>query len=741
MQSHAYPSTPLSSSPTDTAPDLTLTADTPWIVAPDEAEPIQRALEDVKRDWYKVFGHLPVVLSTPPAVGWDGPLLYFGLAANAAATGEVVSSPLQGREAFALGVRASANGRPVILATGADMRGAIYAAYALSEHILGVDPWWFWTDKEPAFRTSIAVPAAYNLAVAAPTFKYRGWFINDEDLLNGFSPDPLRENIFSNSMLDRICETLLRLRGNMLVPATFPFPDERCHELTARRGLVIAQHHILVMGLNTYQWPEGVPFSFTKHPEVLERYWQTCVDTLKDKEVVWSVGYRGKFDRPFWVEEPEIATPEARGRVISCAIAKQVEIIRRAQPNAAIIANMWEEGANLYRQGTIALPPGVTLVWPDDGTGLMRENGLAHILGVTGIRDAAARSSIHGTAAANRHSIAETEIAAPPTRQPQAGQGMYYHTAMLSWWFNQLSEMVPPARIYQELGRFIRAGATEYFLLNLSDVRPVPLGTDCAMKLAWDATSYRDRTDAENQAAFLLDWCRRQYGTAVAPQVVALYEKYFDVPSHRPDVRQGEHAPHSYLKKLGVEVFPLLLAGQPLTSNLNDDVSTRLTSSLANLATLAPLLAEAQALVPSLPPDRREFFQSHLLTALGLHLHGHEMLAAYCAALLCLQRQDRPGTEAQLVRALAGIDEVFATLRLAERGKWAAWYLGEHFVGIDLSRDQIRTQLALVRGEPPPPSRPRRFYPELYKHQDAFHRSFPLMYPPHSALSTTTLRS
>jgi hypothetical protein len=365
----------------------------------------------------------------------------------------------------------------------------------------------------------------------------------------------------------------------------------------------------------------------------------------------------------------------------------------------------------------------------------MRENGLAHILGVTGIRDAAARSRIHGAAAANQHSVVETEILALPTRQPQAGQGMYYHTAMLSWWFNQLSEMVPPARIYQELGRFIRAGATEYFLLNLSDVRPVPLGTDCAMKLAWDATPYRDHTDAENQATFLLDWCHRQYGAGIAPQVAVLYAKYFNVPSHRPEVRQGEHAPHSYLKQLGVEVFPLLRAGHALTAKLNDDVTTRLTSSLTNLDALAPLLAEAQALVPSLPPERRDFFQSHLVTALGIHLRGHEMLAAYCAALLCLQRQDRPGTEAQLVRALAGIDALFATLRLAERGKWAAWYIGEHFVGIDHSRDQIRTQLALVRGETPPPSRPRRFYPELYQHQDAFRKNYPLMYPSHSASS------
>ena len=50
---------------------VTLTADTPWIVANDEPEAVQRALADVQRDWYKVFGHRPVVLNKAP-VNWRG---------------------------------------------------------------------------------------------------------------------------------------------------------------------------------------------------------------------------------------------------------------------------------------------------------------------------------------------------------------------------------------------------------------------------------------------------------------------------------------------------------------------------------------------------------------------------------------------------------------------------------------------------------------------------------------------
>ncbi len=728
MKLHRYPSTPLPPSSISSESVLTLVTDTPWVVPAGQSEPFERALEDVKRDWYKVFGHLPVVLTSAPD-GWTGPLLYFGVGAGA--TPELAASPPVGRESFVLGVRTRTDGVLAILATGADLRGSIYALYAFSEEVLGVDPWWFWADKEPAFRESIEVPASLNIVAGSPTFKYRGWFINDEDLLSGFSPDPLRENCFSLDILDRICETMLRLRCNMIVPATFPFPDERCQELSARRGLVLSMHHILVMGLNTYQWPKDVPFSFTKHPDLMEHYWQVCVEKFKDREVVWAVGYRGKFDRPFWVDEPEIASPQARGAVITSAIAKQVEMIRRVQPDAPIIANMWDEGAALYRQGVIQLPPGVTLVWPDDGTGLLRENGQAQTLGPGELKDTEGqKGQPQGALPSNLEGLNESALSLAATRQPQPGQGIYYHTAMMRWWFNQLTEMVPPSRIYQELGRFIRAGATEYFLLNVSDVRPVPLSTECAMKLAWDAAPHAGKSDQDNHAAFLLEWSRRQFGATHATEVAELYRSYFDIPSHRSETRQSDHAPHSYLRVLGSEVFPVLLEGKPLSEALTKDVITRLQSSLDNMADLSALVARAKTVALKIPTDRRDFFQAHVLTALGIHLHAHEMLAGYCCALQSLQSGDRSGAVAHLERALAGNEAIFAALRQGERGKWSCWYIGEYFVGLDLSRDLIRRHTAAVRGERPPAVRPRRYYPELYKYQERFQKNFPLMYGP-----------
>ena len=655
---------------------VVLTADTPWVVAKEQPEPLQRALADVERDWYKVFGHRPIVLTETPK-SWKGPVVRFGMAGAAGAP-----------ESFSLRVEADADGRPALTATGADVRGAIYAAYALSEEILGVDPWWFWADKEPARRERIEVAADLKKNFGPATFRYRGWFINDEDLLGGFAPDPLRENVFSLEMLDRVCETLLRLRGNMIVPGTFNYPDERCWKLASRRGLALNMHHILVVGLNTYRWPQDVPFSYTKQPEIMERYWRRCIEAFKGREVVWTVGYRGKHDRPFWTDEPELNTPEARGAVITQAIAKQVELIRAADPHAMIIANLWMEGAEMMHAGHLKLPAGVVQVWPDDGTGMIRDNGAV-----------------------------------------QAGQGIYFHTAMLNSSANQLSELVPPGRIYSEIGRFVRAGATNFFLVNTSDVRPVPLSTECAMRFVWNAAPHLGKSDDENAKEFLTDWSRRQFGAPLAADIAALYARYFDIPYQRQATRYGDNRPHTMQRTLDRTVAPLLADGKPLSKGQLGKAREFQSFAATNCAYLADLAAAAEPLAARVPAERRDFFQAHLLTPIQIHLHSLEMLEAYGAALTAFGKGEKDRAVADAENALRATEAIFNALHRAETGKWPAWYIGERFVGLEATRDRLRALLAALRGEPPPPVHGPFGYPELYRYQEPFQKNFPLMYP------------
>jgi hypothetical protein len=446
-----------------------------------------------------------------------------------------------------------------------------------------------------------------------------------------------------------------------------------------------------------------------------------------------------------------------------------VEIIREIQPDAPIIANMWDEGADLYRQGIIQLPKGVVLVWPDDGTGLIRD---------------------------------KNEVG------PR--QGIYYHTAMFMWWFNQLTEMVPPSRIFQELGRFAQVGATEYFLVNVSDLRPVPLSTECAMRLAWDVRSHMERSDQDNQSAYLLAWCQRQFGGVAGPRVAALYREYFEIPALQADIRAGDNAPHSHMRKLNAEVMPCIRAGRagpaelqalamerraqetqarylrdwcerqsgaaaatgvaalyrdyflPSDSGIPEDfekarpqcspnslrqrdeaglsscqalpaeilalAESRYDFAILNVAALEELWAGATSAAAEVPPDSRDFYHAHFVAAIGILLHSQRMLAAYCRSIRRWSEGDTPTALALGASALEEIEKVFEAMRQAEQGKWRGWYMGECFVGLEGSRDLLRGYLAALRGGSPPPVRPRRSYEQICRYHEAFRANFPLLY-------------
>ena len=657
--------------------------DTPWLVSKEESEAVQRALTDVQKDWYKVFGRLPIVLTAIPDT-WKGAVIYFG--AKGAWKQEMVKTKFNGAESFSVHYQLDKMNRPAIVATGADIRGAIFAAYTFSEEILGVDPWYYWIDKEPKKRNQITIPANFNKAYGAPTFKYRGWFINDEDILSKFAIDPMRENVISLEMYDRIYETILRLRGNLVVPATWAMPDERCFELASRRGLVSNTSHIQVLGLNTFKWPDSIPYSYTKNPELMERHWQTCIDAFKDYEVIWTVGYRGKFDRPFWYYEPEINTPEARGKVMTNAVKKQVELIRKTRPSDPIICNMWSEGAEMYLKGFFKLPAGVTVVWADNGQGMLQDKG-----------------------------------------NSKPGNGVYYHTAVMGK--NQLSEMISPARAGREVGRLIEAGATSYFLLNVSDIRHYPLSTDFCMKLAWDAKPFLNKPPKKLMDDFILDWTTRQFGAPVAKELTLLYEQYFNIPYMGEELQIGESTSAKRLNLLQERILNKMDANAPLSDDVITDCKQYLKDCEQNAKFLNELLPKVQAVYAKIPADRKDFYRGHLLFQTKIHLPYISMLKNYCNALLSYQEKNTPRAILYAQAALKANEAIKAVFFDAEYGKWHSWFVGSSLPWNNYTHDEIRVLIAKLKGEPVPPVRTLRFDPEFYQYQIPFSKNYPLLYP------------
>jgi hypothetical protein len=67
--------------------------------------------------------------------------------------------------------------RALVIA-GSDPRGTIYGIYDISEQI-GVSPWYYWADVPIRTRDEIFVLPETKVQ-KAPTVKYRGIFLNDE---------------------------------------------------------------------------------------------------------------------------------------------------------------------------------------------------------------------------------------------------------------------------------------------------------------------------------------------------------------------------------------------------------------------------------------------------------------------------------------------------------------------------------------------------------------------------------
>ena len=84
---------------------------------------------------------------------------------------------------------------------GSDRRGTAYGVLALSEQ-MGVSPWYWWADMPVHHRNALYVTADYDSK--APTVKYRGLSID------GIGPRTYAS----------VCELLLRLKANMLTPAS-----------------------------------------------------------------------------------------------------------------------------------------------------------------------------------------------------------------------------------------------------------------------------------------------------------------------------------------------------------------------------------------------------------------------------------------------------------------------------------------------------------------------------------------
>jgi hypothetical protein len=659
----------------------------------DEPGPVRRATEDLLNDFAKVFGQTPSLANHMEGSGQVAILISGPQRPYA---GIKCAEPTGGAESFAFSaVHLAGRGqvRDVICLTGADMRGTIFAIYQFSQTVLGVDPMYLWTDKEPEKRSSITLPADFARIYPKPVFRYRGFFPNDEDLLTGWIPAAKGDLTgISLKVWDNIFETTLRLKGNMIVPGTWIFPDDAQVDAAAKRGLIVNQHHAIPLGVNVARWPKDVPYNFSTHPEILERAWANAVATYKpDEEILWSVGLRGLSDSSYASLDPSVRDNDPLlGKRISDAIAQQMKIVRAKYPKAEFVTDLWQEGARLMQKGLIQIPTEVTLVWADTGYGDMQDG-----------------------------------------EKVAAGQGAYFHVAMMNGNANQLSEMVPVAVIQEELGRYIKAGATSYILVNTSDIRPVAMTTRALMEVAWGGVPVQgpDAKGSDADGAFYRSWAAEEFGEKSADAVARVYKEYFAAPSLRslfpaPGLTSAGNAPppppplsavpreegdqhyHSEMRLLLLDrLSEHQVAAVPSQSpkwtppRLMPEISAEQRASLLDRDIRECEEAQprwdavwrhAVAAKDLVDPDRRDYYQAAVLTMITINRESNRALLLVAQALQDDAAGDTEKARNEANEALQVLDAVQASMTAAEYGKWKNWYRGDWLTGVYRTRELVQ---------------------------------------------------
>ncbi|MDE6768881.1 MAG: glycosyl hydrolase 115 family protein, partial [Muribaculaceae bacterium] len=375
--------------------------------------------------------------------------------------------------------------RHLLVIVGSDRRGTAYGMTTLSR-ALGVDPWVWWGDVPVKQTPDVAVSADYLSTL--PSVKYRGIFINDEDWgLLPWSAKNFEKELgdIGPKTYEKVCELLLRLKGNMFAPAMhsctgafYSHPESKV--IADEYGIIVTTSHCEPMMFNNAalsEWDSkrDGEWDYGTNRDVIYNKFVNRLEEAAPYENIYTIGMRGVHDEAMSRERPV----EERVALLEKVIADQRELLSRrlGKPAEEIpqIFVPYKETLDLYRKG-LRLPEDVTIIWPDDNYGYMKS------------------------------------VSSPSERLRSGGSGVYYHTSYLGTPHDYLWLCTtPPAMMYRELKKAYSCGADRYWLLNVGDIKPAELDTQTFFDMAWNFTAFNYDNINSYQSSLLAEWCGEQY--------------------------------------------------------------------------------------------------------------------------------------------------------------------------------------------------------------------------------------
>jgi hypothetical protein len=554
-----------------------------------------------------------------------------------------------------------------------DDLGIIYGLIYISNKYLGVDPFWFWNDKEPEKKEYVEIPMEKYLS-PIPKVRFRGWFVNDEVLLSGWKDKPSDESVWRP-----VFEALLRCNGNMVIPGT-DINSKLNKQLASDMGLWITHHHAEPLGaemfLRVYPDKEA---SYDKHSEYFEKLWIDAINSQKDLKVIWNLGFRGQGDRPFWEDDPNYKTSEARGKLISKIIRRQYEIVKEHVEEPAFCTNLYGEIMELYKDGYIKFPEGVIKIWADSGYGKM---------------------------VSRRQDNNNPRVYSLPGKEDVGPHGVYYHVTFYDLQAsNHLTALPNTAEfVNEELSNAFSLKADEYLIVNSGNIRPHTYMLDLVSQI-WNEGSVNIK---EHRLNFL-----KRFYTSENELVEKCLEKYFELPVQygvHSDERAGEQFYHypariiiSHWLKGKINETEEILYWATGDVSFDEQVKCYKEKCNVSLSKWKELKDECLKVYDLLNEKEKILFKDTLLLQVTIHLTGCLGAIKLCDSYEAFKEGNYALAYAYASSAMEEYKEALNDMKATEHDKWLDFYKNDCLTNIKLTVycfDTLRRYLRVFGDSP-----------------------------------------
>lgn len=391
-----------------------------------------------------------------------------------------------------------------LVIAGTDRRGTAYGVFDLSEAI-GVPALYWWADAPVKKHKSLYIsPVAFQSK--RPSVKYRGIFINDE----GWGITPWAKNGLDADINDigpktyaKVCELILRMKGNMLAPAMHPssaafnkYPENA--KVADRYGIIMTSSHCEPLLFNNVtEWNKETmgDWNYVTNRRGILDVLDNRVKTNSPFENIYTIAMRGIHDSGIVgvSKENEVALVESVIDDQRGLLTKYIDAPIESIPQIFV---PYKEVLDTYERG-LRLPDDIILVWPDDNYGYIKR-----------LND-------------------------KNERNRRGGSGVYYHISYLGephdyLWLNT----TPPALMWEEMSKAYENGAKDYWLLNVGDIKPGELGMATFLDMAWNMDRFNSSSINDHQPELLASF----FGDKYLKDIKYILDRYYQLGfQHKPE--------------------------------------------------------------------------------------------------------------------------------------------------------------------------------------------------------------